>query len=53
MGKIILCVGFLFITVFFLTSLKNNKKEQKSPVPADSALIKKHLTALTKTPPEL
>ncbi|WP_228384298.1 M28 family peptidase [Chryseobacterium soli] len=50
MGKIILCVGFLFIAVFFLTSLKNNKTVQKSPVPADSILIKKHLTVLTKTP---
>jgi len=48
--KIIFCVGFLCITVFFLTSLKNNKTEQNSPVPADSVLIKKHLTALTKTP---
>lgn len=49
--KLIFFVGFLGISlVFFISSGKKEQIIQNSPVPADSALVKKHLIELTQTP---
>lgn len=49
--KLFLLVGLLAITVVFLLgSGKKNVLVQSFPVIADTALVKKHLTALTQTP---
>lgn len=49
--KLILLAGLFFLAVFFLfTSGKEDKPVKKSPVPADTEQVIKHLTALTQTP---
>lgn len=48
--KLILFVGLFFIGVFLFSSVKKDGPVQKSPVPANIELVKKHLTALTQTP---
>ncbi|WP_454047738.1 M28 family peptidase [Chryseobacterium sp. Marseille-Q8038] len=49
--KLFLLVGLFVITgVFLLGSGKNNRSMQSSKVVADTALVKKHLTAMTQTP---
>ncbi len=49
--KLFLLVGLFIITGFFLLcSGKENILIQSSRVVADTAMVKKHLTALTQTP---
>ncbi|AZA80258.1 M28 family peptidase [Chryseobacterium sp. G0186] len=48
--KLILFAGLFVIGIVVLfCSGRKNKTVQKSPVPADTTLVKKHLTALTQT----
>lgn len=50
-SKILLLVGLFIVICFFLIgSGKNNLSAQSSPAIADTALVKKHLIALTQTP---
>lgn len=48
--KFFLFVGLLLIGFVLLASGRKDKPMQKTPVPADIELVKKHLTALTQTP---
>ncbi|MBP2618317.1 M28 family peptidase [Chryseobacterium jejuense] len=49
--KLIFFVGFLFIGILlFVSGGEKERIEHKSPVPADSAQVKKHLVELTQTP---
>lgn len=49
--KLIFFVGFLFIGILiFISGEKKERIVQKSPVPADSSQVKKHLVSLTQTP---
>lgn len=48
--KLILFAGLFFAGFFLLTSGEKDKPVKKSPVPADTEQVKKHLTALTQTP---
>lgn len=49
--KLILFAGLFVIGIVVLfCSGRRDKPVQKSPVPADTTLVKKHLTALTQTP---